>query len=131
MTGAPYDPGSQVFCQKAVASMTATPKPEQSASQGEGPLDIWKGYSEEERPLAAYTELVGLYHLALVVFLIAARNTGRPLPRRIPLGDILLLGLATFKLSRLLAKDIVTSPFRAPFTIYQGPAGEGEVAEKP
>jgi uncharacterized protein DUF1360 len=115
--------------------MTAASKPqagppEQSGSR-EDPRGIWKGYSDENRPLTAYAQLVGLYNLALVLFLIAARNAGRPLPKRVRVGDILLLGLATFKLSRLLAKDMVTSPLRAPFTRFVGPAGEGEVNEEP
>jgi hypothetical protein len=92
---------------------------------------LFAGYSREERPLSAYSELVGLYHIAFAVFLVAAKASDRPLPQRVSLSDILLVGVATFKLSRLIAKDIVTSPLRAPFTTYEGPAGEGEVKEKP
>ena len=46
-------------------------------------------------------------------------------------GDLLLVGIATHKLSRLLAKDKVTSFIRAPFTRYQEPSGQGEVEEEP
>jgi hypothetical protein len=42
---------------------------------------------------------------------------------------MLLLGIATHKLSRLLTKDMVTSPLRAPFTVFEGSAGDGEVQE--
>lgn len=84
-----------------------------------------------KRPLAAYGELVGLYNLAFVVFVAATKASGRPLPERLALGDVLLVGVATFKLSRLLARDVVTSPLRAPFTTYEGMAGEGEVNGKP
>jgi hypothetical protein len=89
------------------------------------------GYSREERPLTAYAELMGLYQLAFLMFMLAAKASGRPLPKRVALGDIVLMGVATFKLSRLLAKDLVTSPLRAPFTTFEGLAGEGEVNEKP
>lgn len=44
---------------------------------------------------------------------------------------MLIIGIATHKLSRLIAKDRVTSFLRAPFTRYQGPAGQGEVDEEP
>ncbi len=42
------------------------------------------------------------------------------MPERIGPGDILLLGVATHKLGRLLAKDWVTSFLRAPFTTFKG-----------
>ncbi len=51
-----------------------------------------------------------------------SKQADRPLPERVSPGDILLLGVATHKLSRLLAKDWVTSFYRAPFTEYQGSA---------
>jgi hypothetical protein len=104
-----------------------TPGREQS---GVG-LSLFAGYAKEERPLPQYAELMGIYHLAFVMFLAAAKESGRPLPQRVALGDMLVLGVATFKLSRLLAKDLVTSPLRAPFTTFEGLAGEGEVKEKP
>ena len=50
----------------------------------------------------------------------AARVTGREVPDGLRVQDIALSALATHKLSRLLAKDPVTSPLRAPFTAYQG-----------
>jgi hypothetical protein len=42
-----------------------------------------------------------------------------------------LTGLATQKVSRLIAKDKVTSFLRAPFTRYQEPSGHGELSEQP
>src|SRR5205085_6421561 len=82
-----------------------------------------------EMPLGSYSLLVGLYNTAVAALLIAAHRTGR-LPERIPARDLLLLGVATFRLSRLITKDWVTSPLRAPFAQYQGPEGEGEVNER-
>src|SRR5947209_17193898 len=95
---------------------SATPR---RAPGGPAGRDPFAGYSKEERPLVAYAELVGLYHLALAMFLAAAKGAGRPLPRRVAWGDILLVGVATFKLSRLIAKDVVVSPLRAPFTTFE------------
>jgi len=60
----------------------------------------------------------------------AVRLSGRRLPDRIPLGDAVLLTVATFRTARTIAKDPVTSPLRAPFTRYEGTSGEAEVAEE-
>ena len=59
-------------------------------------------------------------------FILAVRLQQGP-----PGTDIALLGLGTFKLSRLITKDKVTAFVRAPFTRYEGPAGPAEVSEKP
>jgi hypothetical protein len=55
--------------------------------------------------------------------------TGARLPQRFGLGDTALLCVATHKASRILAKDAITSPLRAPFTRYEGSAGEAELNE--
>jgi hypothetical protein len=61
------------------------------------------------------------------------RKSGRELPERIDAGDLLLVTTASHKASRLIAKDRVTTPFRAPFTRFQSDAdaGPGEVDESP
>lgn len=100
--------------------------------QATGLKRLFAGYAREERPLSAYAGLVGLFNASFGGFLLAARRSRQPLPERIAAGDLLLLGIATHKLSRLLAKDWVTSPFRAPFTEFQGPAPlSAEVIEQP
>ena len=45
-------------------------------------------------------------------------------------GDIVLTGVATHKLSRLIAKDKIMAFVRAPFTEYQEPGGPAEVEER-
>ncbi len=52
------------------------------------------------------------------------------LPESVGWSDIALISVATHKLSRLLTKDPVTSPFRAPFTRFEGAAGKGELNEE-
>lgn len=47
-----------------------------------------------------------------------AGRRGR-LPEGYRAGDLVLLGVATFKLSRLISKDRVTAFLRAPFTRFQ------------
>lgn len=44
--------------------------------------------------------------------------------------ELASLALATQHLTRLISKDAVTAPLRAPFTELEGPAGEGEVNER-
>jgi len=67
----------------------------------------------------------GLFASALLL----ARRFGRPLPERIGAGDLLTIGVASHKLSRVIAKDKVTSPLRAPFTRFEGDAGPSEFKE--
>ena len=90
-----------------------------------------EGYADEPRPLGSYALLVAVFNALLVGFLYAIRRSGRELPDRIGAGDVLLLGAATHKLSRLITKNKPTSALRAPFTAYEGPAGHGEVEERP
>jgi hypothetical protein len=85
----------------------------------------------EQRPLASYAALTGAFGAAVAGATLANRRAGRELPEQIPLGDLLLIGVATHKLSRLITRDKVTSFLRAPFTRFQEPAGHGEVEEQP
>src|SRR5215218_71486 len=75
--------------------------------------------------LGAMSAYVGLVSAAAA----AVRASGRELPDRIPVGDALLMTVATFRLARRIAKDPVTSPIRAPFTRFEGQSGHAEVAE--
>jgi hypothetical protein len=84
---------------------------------------------QQHHPLAAYAALTAGFGGALAGSLLLARLRGRPLPERIGAGDVLLAGLATHKVSRLLAKDRVTSFLRAPFTEFQDDSGHGEIEE--
>lgn len=65
------------------------------------------------RPLPEYATLTTLFSGTLLGFLVLAR--GR-LPERIGLGDTLRIGLASYKLGRLIAKEDVTAWVRAPVT---------------
>lgn len=82
-----------------------------------------------DRPLAGYTALIGAYLAATGAGALLVRGRG-PLPDRPDLRDLGLVALATFRASRLLTKDSVTSPIRAPFTQYEGPAGNAELHER-
>lgn len=45
-------------------------------------------------------------------------------------GDVLRLTIATHRLSRLITKESITAPLRAPFTQYVGPGMASEVEEE-
>jgi hypothetical protein len=94
--------------------------------------DAVVGYApHEHRPLAAYAGLTAAFGATLAGALAALRAAGRELPESLPAGDLVLAGIATHKVSRLLAKDKVTSFIRAPFTRFQESAGHGELEEAP
>ncbi len=92
-----------------------------------------EGYADpdEGRPLKAYAGLAATYAVAFGGALVALHRSGRELPERISAADILLTGVATHKVTRLIAKDKVTSFIRSPFTCYQEHAGHGELDEEP
>ena len=83
-----------------------------------------------DRPLGGYLALLGVYAGGVGATALAGRLAGRRLPDRIGLLDLGLLGVATHRLSRTIAKDPITSPVRAPFTKYDGTSAAGELAEQ-
>jgi len=89
---------------------------------------IWKEYGED-RPLPGYLVAIGGFGALAGALAVAGRLTGARLPERFSLGDTALMSVATHKASRLLTKEAVTSPLRAPFTRYEEPAGHAEVKE--
>src|SRR3954463_8531118 len=107
--------------------MTETP---QDRTDLPGTLGADYGAGDEHRPLGGYAVLCGAFGAALGGALLSARASGRPLPERPSAQDVLLAGVATHKLSRLIAKDKVTSFLRAPFTRFQESAGHGEIEEE-
>ncbi len=84
---------------------------------------------DADRPLGGYLAALGTYAATVAALTGVAVARGRRLPDRYSLGDTVLLSIATHKISRLIAKDAVTSPLRAPFTRYEEPAGDGELNE--
>ncbi len=91
-----------------------------------------EGRSEErdEHPLGGYLVLIGTFSTVAAGFVAWMRRTGREFPDRFDGRDLALITLATHKASRLLAKDRVTRPVRAPFTRFQRDSGAGEVEER-
>ena len=84
----------------------------------------------EEQLLAEYAALLGFY-IASVAVLTGAAIEQKRFPKRFSLLDLALLGMATHKLSRVIAEDRITGNLRAPFVSYIRSAGAGEVEEEP
>jgi hypothetical protein len=86
--------------------------------------------AEQRPPLLAYAVLMSIFNGAFAAALILTRRFGRELPERPGAADVVLIGVASHKLSRLVTKDKVTSPLRAPFTELEGSGGPGEYEER-
>jgi hypothetical protein len=84
----------------------------------------------EEQLLTEYAAMLVFYITSVAVLTGAAIEQNR-LPKRLSLLDLALLGIATHKLSRIIAKDRITGILRAPFVSYIRSAGGGEVEEEP
>jgi hypothetical protein len=83
-----------------------------------------------ERPLGSFLLIMGTYGSLVATATGLLRRRGRRLPNRIPLADLAVGAIAVHKVARLIAKDPVTSPIRAPFTRFEGQSGEAEVSEE-
>ncbi|MFK4148638.1 DUF1360 domain-containing protein [Streptomyces sp. NPDC004065] len=87
--------------------------------------------NREDVPLGGYATLAATFTGATALFTAVARNRGVRLPEHVPPWDVALLGVATFKASRLVSKDKVTSFLRAPFTRRTEEIPAGEMMDEP
>ena len=101
------------------------------------PLQRLKEKAEEERRAyhpdqaeGAHLATVATYTGAVLAVAAVAHRRGAAVPT-ISALDTVRLALATYKGARLLSKDKVTAPFRAPFTKRQGPGEGNEVNDAP
>lgn len=93
---------------------------------------VFGGYGPgQEQELRGHMVLMGIFASLCTAFVTWLRRSGRKLPNRIGIGDLVLVSVATHKAARLIAKDRVTSPLRAPFTRFEHRDGPAEVAEEP
>jgi hypothetical protein len=90
------------------------------------------GYAEPEQrpPFKSYATFAAVFNASVVGALVAARRSGRELPERASAGDLILMGVASHKISRLVSKDKVAAFARAPFTEFQEKGGPAEVEER-
>lgn len=85
----------------------------------------------EHYRIAGYLSVMSLFGSAVAAAGALSRVTGRELPAAYALPDLALGALATHKFARLVTKDGVTTPLRAPFTHFEGNIGSAEVQESP
>ncbi|ORW34086.1 hypothetical protein AWB91_00530 [Mycobacterium paraense] len=90
--------------------------------------DAYRG--DNPRPLEGYTVVLAIYGALVTLTAVIAAATGRKLPERWSVQDLLTVTIGTHKLSRTVSKDAVTSPLRAPFARYKGSGGPAEVMEE-
>jgi len=89
------------------------------------------GYAEPQKrpPFGPYLAFMSIFGSLVAAALLAARRQGRELPETVSAADLALVGTASHKASRLISKDKVTSPLRAPFTELEGRGGPAEFEE--
>ncbi|HEX2164963.1 MAG TPA: DUF1360 domain-containing protein [Thermoanaerobaculia bacterium] len=96
------------------------------------PGDPFEGYAPpaERPPLLSYAATMGTFNALFAAALLVAKRSGRELPERVDPADVVMVGAAAHKLSRLLTKEKVTAPLRAPFTELEGKGGPAELEER-
>jgi hypothetical protein len=111
--------------------MAVSETPDNGSTLKELPNPV-AGYADpdERPPLLSYLGFMSIFGSLLAAALLIAKRQGRELPERAPAGQLLLIGTASHKLSRIVAKDKVTSPLRAPFTELEGKGGPAEFEER-
>lgn len=89
------------------------------------------GYADPQKrpPFGPYLAFMSIFGSLVSAALLIARRQGRELPEKVSAADLALVGTASHKLSRVVSKDKVTSPLRAPFTELEGKGGPAELEE--
>jgi Protein of unknown function (DUF1360) len=86
--------------------------------------------SPRER-IPSYVAAMTVFGSMVATVVGTAWRRGAPVPSTYSVLDIVTGGVATHKFARLLSKDGVTTPLRAPFTEFDGETGSAEVEEHP
>lgn len=85
----------------------------------------------EPHRVAGYLAAMSVYASGVAATALLGRRRGRSLPDSYAVQDLVVGALAAHKFARILTKDGITTPLRAPFTEYEGDIGSAEVAESP
>lgn len=104
----------------------------EATTKTNGKPSLLAGYAadaKEELPVGGYAAIMTAFAAGFGALLLGASRR-KALPARIATRDIVLLGIATHKLTRIVTLDWVTIPLRFPFTKYEGSKQAGEVDEK-
>lgn len=98
-------------------------------AKGLGQTKLFAGYGNTEMPLGSYALLMGVYGSALAGYFAWRGGRGAKAFPRLGMEDVALFGLATHKITRIVARDFVTAPLRAPFVRYENKERASEVNE--
>ncbi|HEX8917648.1 MAG TPA: DUF1360 domain-containing protein [Chloroflexota bacterium] len=97
-------------------------------TQADAPSEEGGEYGAQQKPYAYYALLIALYNAAFGGFTLLYRGKKNTLDRVTGL-DLLMLGLSTLRLSKLVSQDEITSVVREPFVKEEGasrePQGDG------
>jgi hypothetical protein len=77
--------------------------------------------------IPGYLGAMAVFATTTAATALIGRTRGETLPDRYAASDLALGAIATHKFARVVAKDAVTTPIRAPFTEFESAAGSGEV----
>ena len=73
--------------------------------------------------IPGYLGAMTAFGASVLVTTLLGRARGKELPDRFDVVDLALGAVATHKFTRILSKDAVTTPIRAPFTEFEKPLG--------
>lgn len=82
-------------------------------------------YADPEIPLGGYLTLMATYSATFAGLTFLTRKT----ETRLPVGDLALLAIASYKLSRIVTMSFIGSPLRAPFAERGEDRKGGEVQD--
>jgi hypothetical protein len=87
--------------------------------------------ADTHQHIPGYLGAMTVFATSVLALVAGGRAADKGLPERFATRDLVLGSVATHKFTRILAKDAVTTPIRAPFTEFEKPLGSGEVEDRP
>jgi len=81
--------------------------------------------------IPGYLGAMTVFATSVLATVTAGRAAGQELPDGFRTRDLVLGAVATQKFTRIITKDAVTTPLRAPFTEFEKPLGSAEVQDRP
>jgi Protein of unknown function (DUF1360) len=85
----------------------------------------------EPHRIAGYLSSLGAFAAMSAGSVLLAGGRGHRWPHRYAASDLVMGAVATHKFTRIVSKEGVTTPLRAPFTEFEHEAGSAEVVERP
>lgn len=89
------------------------------------------GSPRDPARIAGYLGSLTTFGSLIAVGSLLGRRNGRSLPDSYAPVDLVLGAIATHKVARIISKEGVTTPIRAPFTEHEGVVGSAEVHDTP